>query len=145
MKTKTTQFQKKGSIVSRLLMVFILASLSFNSLQAQTTKGTAINNEQQGRIIKGVISNEEGPLESASVILKGTSIGTTTDKNGAFTFPQPLKTDDVLLISYLGFETQEFKIKANSDSIRLQLSEDLVEFVGALNTDTPYKSKRSKD
>lgn len=117
-----------------LFMVLMLGSLEFNSLYAQ-----------QERTIRGVITNSEGPLESASIILKGTQVGTTTNAKGEFTFPKPLKTGDVLLITYLGFEPQNVTIKDNTTVLRLQLTEDLVEFIGALNTDTPYKSKRPKD
>lgn len=145
MKTQTTHPQKRTFRTLGMLMTFMLASLAFNPMQAQTKKINSSDVAQQGRIIKGVITNEDGPLESASIILKGTNIGTTTDANGEFTFPKPLNTGDVLLVTYLGFEPQELKIKNNSDVIKLQLTEDLVEFIGALNTDTPYKSKRSND
>ncbi|HLT33087.1 MAG TPA: carboxypeptidase-like regulatory domain-containing protein [Aquaticitalea sp.] len=134
MKTQVTRTENKTIFKFGLATIFLLAFIVVNPVFAQ-----------QGRTIKGVITNSDGPLESASVVLKGTKIGTSTNAKGEFTFPQPLNTGDVLQISYLGFEPQNVTIKANTDVLRLELTEDLVEFVGALNSNKPYKSKRSKE
>ena len=93
--TNTKYIMKTPFTLSKtfgLIMTLMLVTFAFNDVNAQTTT--------QEKTIKGVISNETGPLESASIILKGTKTGTTTDSKGEFTFPKPLKTDDVLLISY---------------------------------------------
>lgn len=141
-----TQFTKNRTLNSLSVFVtLIFASLAFAPAYAQTKTVSSTEIAQNERTIKGVISDADGPLESASVILKGTNTGTTTNSKGEFTFPKPLNTGDVLLISYLGFETQEAVIKENTTFLRLTLTSDVVEFVGALNTDKPYKSKRSKD
>ena len=134
MKTQVKLTQKRTIGKIGFLTIFLMAFMTFNPLFAQ-----------QGRTIKGVITNSEGPLESASIVLKGTKTGTSTNANGEFTFPQALKTGDVLLITYLGFEPQQVTIKDNVDFLRLQMTEELIEFVGALNSDKPYKSKRNKE
>ena len=138
MKTQLTFTPKKALRTFTYATILLIVAMAFNPIYGQTQKETA-----KERTIKGVISNDDGPLESASIILKGTKIGVVSNNKGEFTFPQLLKTGDVLLISYLGYETVEIKIKDNTSFIRLMLSEDLIEFVGALNTDKPYKSKRS--
>ncbi len=143
MKTQLTFTQKKTFSVLGLFIALMFVSSSLTPVHAQTDKVTSAENRQNERTIKGIINSENGPLESASIILKGTEIGTTTNDKGEFTFPKPLKTGDILLVSYLGYETQEVKIKDNTTFLRLVLTEDLLEFVGALNTDKPYKSKRS--
>src|SRR5690606_20815122 len=127
MKTPFTLSKTLGFIMTLMLVTF-----TFNTVNAQE------------KTIKGVISNEPGPLESASINLKGTKTDTTSDRKGEFTFPKALETDDVLLISFLGYETLEVKIKDDSTFLRLVLTEDLVEFAGALATDKPYKTKRKK-
>lgn len=144
MKTQVTITRKRISNIG-FLMTLLLIFMIGNSVVAQTSKTAASEVAQEGKIIKGIITDEKGPLESASIVLKGTSVGTTTDAKGEFTFPKLLKTGDILLITYLGYGTQESKIKDATTFLRLQLSEDLIEFTGALNTDTPYKSKRSKE
>ena len=123
--------------------IFMIATFMFNPLYGQSTQASSSQISQNERTVKGVITNDEGPVESASITLKGSKVGTVSNIKGEFTFPKPLKTGDVLLISYLGYETIEIKIKDDTTFINQMLSEDLIEFVGALNTNKPYKSKRS--
>lgn len=143
MKTQIKSSRNRTLNSLGLLITLTIASLTFSPANAQSKRTASTEIAQNERNIKGIISDENGPLESASVVLKGTNTGTTTNSKGEFTFPTPLNTGDVLLISYLGFETQEAKIKESTTFLRLTLTTDLIEFVGALNTDTPYKSKRS--
>ena len=63
---------------------------------------------------------------------------------GEFTFPQKLKTGDVLVFSYLGFVKKRIKINANSSFINVVLKEDENQMLGALNSNKRYTSKRSK-
>jgi len=121
--------------------IMMLTLLAFNPLYGQT-KTTATEIASNERTIKGLISNEDGPLEGVNVILKGTRDGTVTNAKGEFTFPTKLKTGDVLVFSYLGYENQEVKIKANTNSIKIVLTDDLIEMIGALDSAKPYKSKR---
>ena len=134
MKALSFILSKKASGLG-LVIAFLFAVLAFNPMQAQ---------EQAQKTIKGVISNDTGPLESVSIILKDTKVGTVTNENGEFTFPKPLSVGDILVISYIGYKNLEYKIKENTSFVEIVLSEELVEFVGALNSDKPYKSKRSK-
>jgi len=64
-------------------------------------------------LIKGTISGSDGaPLPGASIIIKGTTKGAQTDQNGAFTInAQP---GDVLVVSYVGYETREITVGNNS-------------------------------
>ena len=63
------------------------------------------------------------PLISASVIIKGTGIGTVTDFNGEFS----LKTDRpfpiTLVFSYIGYSTFE-QVITNSEKVKVKLSDD---------------------
>lgn len=138
MRTKLTQVPKKVRSVLTLFAFLTIVSTSFNAIYAQVET-------QSTKIIKGVVSDQSGPLEGVNVIQKGTNYGTVTNSKGEFTFPQPLKTDDVLLFSFIGFETVAVKIKDNTTVIKLTLNEDLVEFIGEVNTNALYKSKRSKN
>lgn len=124
------------------LSVMLLCLFAFNPSYAQTETKLLAKTTTNERTIKGLVSNEDGPLPGANIILKGTKVGTVTNEDGKFTFPKKLKTGDILIFSYLGFETQEVAIKDNTTFIKLTLSPDLVEMMGALDTDKPYKSKR---
>ncbi|MEO1253258.1 MAG: TonB family protein [Bacteroidota bacterium] len=59
--------------------------------------------------ITGHVTDDAGePLPGLNVILKGTTIGVTTDFDGNYVLP---KTEDMILVySYIGFETQEIEV-----------------------------------
>ncbi|WP_158286664.1 SusC/RagA family TonB-linked outer membrane protein [Chitinophaga sp. S165] len=59
-------------------------------------------------LVKGIVTDTTGePLVGASVKIKGTLNGTTT--NGVGRFQIDAKPDDVLIISYMGYESREVK------------------------------------
>ena len=63
----------------------------------------------QGKTIKGIVLDESGePLPGASVIVKGTNKGVTTDFDGNFTLD--LSNTAILLVSYIGYATQEIRV-----------------------------------
>lgn len=65
--------------------------------------------------IQGTVTNSSGePLPGASVRLKGTNAGTTTDATGKFSLNIP-GNSGVLVISFVGFVTQEIKINGKTD------------------------------
>ncbi len=65
--------------------------------------------------IKGKVLDENGmALNGATVVLKNSSVGKVTDKNGSFLFDGLTKTSYSLTVSYVGFETKT--INANVDS-----------------------------
>ncbi len=72
--------------------------------------------------ITGTVSDNNGPLPGANVIVKGTSNGTTTDFDGNFTLNE-VDSDAVLTVSFLGYITQDVKI-ANQSTINIVLIED---------------------
>lgn len=137
--TPTASFKTFGFIG-----ILMLTLLAFNPAfgQTDTTTAEVTSNE---RIIKGIISNDEGPLKDVNVVQEGTRNGTVTNDKGEFTFPVKLKTNDVLLVSYLGYETQKITIKEDTTYLTIVLTEDLVEMIGALDSGKPYKSKRKKN
>jgi TonB-linked SusC/RagA family outer membrane protein len=68
--------------------------------------------------VSGKIIDEKGlPVPGVSVIIKGTKTGTVTDNNGAFTLNVAPGT--ILVISAVGFETQEIPAKDGAMSIAL--------------------------
>jgi len=63
-----------------------------------------------------------GPLPSASVLVQGTSRGVLTDDQGEFTIQA--SGEDVLLISYIGYESQQVPVN-NRDFINVEMSESV--------------------
>ena len=81
-----------------LLLCFMLSCGFLHTLQAQSVEVT------------GTVTNKAGePLRGASVIIRGTNTGTTTDASGNYKITLPRK-GDVLVISYTGLTTQELTI-----------------------------------
>lgn len=97
--------------------------------------------------VRGTVLDETDlPLPGVNVILKGTSIGTTTDYDGKFEFPQKLEANDVLVFSYIGYDTKEFKVAASqNDTIDIIIVFDAtdIELMGDVVVGGAYKSKRN--
>ncbi|WP_346882225.1 carboxypeptidase-like regulatory domain-containing protein [uncultured Algibacter sp.] len=131
--------------------------MSLHSIQAQSTepkieiiqKKNNIENSNikkdvvQSSLITGVISDESGPLPGVNIVLKDTGIGTATNFDGEFSFPKALKVGDVLVCSYLGFETQNIVISENHKHLNIIMSNDTFELMGEVEINQVYKSKRS--
>ena len=77
----------------------------------------------QGEIvITGTVTDNNGDnLPGASVQVKGTTIGTVTDGNGAFRLSVPSE-ESTLVFSFFGFATQEIAV-GNQRTITVNLSE----------------------
>ncbi|SDY02799.1 iron complex outermembrane recepter protein [Lutibacter oricola] len=60
-------------------------------------------------------------LPGVDILIKGTTIGTSTDFDGNYIL-ENVKTGDILVVSYMGFKTQELTV--NSTTINVQLVED---------------------
>lgn len=73
--------------------------------------------------ITGTVTDgaSSGPLPGVNVLIKGTTTGTNTDFDGKYTITA--NTGDVLVFSYVGFETQEITVGSNT-TIDITLTED---------------------
>jgi iron complex outermembrane receptor protein len=69
--------------------------------------------------ISGVVTSEDGPLPGATVQIKGTNTGTSTDFDGKYTIAA--NNGDVLVFSFVGFSSQEVTV-AGQDQITVTLS-----------------------
>jgi len=93
-------------IIFSLLLVFTL--LSGSVMYAQTVKGT--------------VSDATGPLPQANVVVKGTTISTTTDFDGNYTITN-VGTNAVLVFSYVGYVTKEETVTGDT-TLNVVLAED---------------------
>jgi TonB-dependent SusC/RagA subfamily outer membrane receptor len=71
--------------------------------------------------VSGVVTSEDGPLPGATVQVKGTSIGVSTDFDGNFTIQAD--ATDVLMVSFVGFSSQEIAV-GDQDQITVTLIAD---------------------
>ena len=77
----------------------------------------------QGITISGTVTDKGDPLPGASVVVKGSAIGTATDINGRYQLTVP-NENAVLEYSFVGYVTQEFTV-GNQRTINVALAEDL--------------------
>ncbi|MCX2475902.1 SusC/RagA family TonB-linked outer membrane protein [Pedobacter sp. MC2016-05] len=85
---------------------------------------TGLSSMAQVKTVTGKItsSDDSGPLPGASVKIKGSTTGTSTDSNGSFTIQVP-SSSAVLVISLIGYKTQEVTV-GNRTTIALALASD---------------------
>ena len=83
----------------------------------------------QEKTISGTVSDESGlPLPGATVIIEGTSTGTSTDFDGMYTIKA--NSGDVLQFSYVGYATQSKTVGSSSTiDVTMQLDSSLEEVV----------------
>src|SRR6056297_2739773 len=78
------------------MVVFLLTVLQIWA-QPETIRGT-------------VTDNEGGPVPGANLYIKGTISGTTSDMEGNFYFAHPVSPSDTLVVSFIGYQSQEIHI-----------------------------------
>ena len=89
------------------LIVMLLTAYNASAQQTNNIKGT-------------VTSKDTAPLPGANIIVKGTTTTATTGFDGEFTISA--KPNDVLLISYIGFDTEEVTV-VNNNPLNVILTE----------------------
>ncbi|WP_167516946.1 SusC/RagA family TonB-linked outer membrane protein [Hydrotalea flava] len=87
----------------KLLLLLVCALLTIGQLWAQS------------RTIKGTILDENGkPIERASIMVRGTRIGTSTEADGTYTLNVP-QNAKYLIISALNFGRKEISIEGKTE------------------------------
>jgi TonB-linked SusC/RagA family outer membrane protein len=75
---------------------------------------TGLTGYAQSRLLTGTVTSaEEGPLPGVNVVLKGTTIGTTTDAKGKYSLSIP-NNEAIVTFSSIGFTIVEEKIGSRS-------------------------------
>ena len=101
---------KKG-LISKLMFLFIF--LCGAGIYAQT--------------INGVVNGEDGALPGATVQIKGTDTGVTTDFDGNFSINA--SQNDTLVISFIGYSSQEVTVTDQNDLTILLTSNSILDEV----------------
>ena len=94
----------------RTAVLFILFAGLFQSLSAQVT-------------IKGVIrDNKNNPIAGASISIKDSYDGATSDSTGKYSFKTTEKGSQLLVISNIGYKTVEQSIKVEGSLLTIDIS-----------------------
>ena len=65
---------------------------------------------REGDQLKGKIEDEEGnPLAGANILVKGTTAGTVSDRDGTFTIKHELLPENGLVVSFVGFQPLSYQ------------------------------------
>ena len=87
---------------------------------------------QKKRTIKGAVSDSKGEtLPGATILLKGTSLGVVTDMDGKFKIEIADQDSIILVVSFVGMQTQEIHVKQapkdDDKEIVIRLKPDVTE------------------
>ncbi len=95
-----------------ILMMFLFGASNF--ITAQEVSGTVLDDTSQ-------------PLPGVSVIVKNTTVGTTSDFNGRYSINA--NDGDILVYSYVGFDTQEIVVTSNTINVTMKSGVALDEII----------------
>ncbi|RPD93360.1 TonB-dependent receptor [Aureibaculum marinum] len=116
--------------LKKVLLTVLTFTLSFtqvialdihsgNNYEGEIEEGTFLKQQIQ---ISGVVSDADGPLPGATVMVKGTTKGTTTDFDGNYSLEVDSE-EAVLIFSFVGYKTQEIVV-GNQTTLNVTLISD---------------------
>ena len=103
------------------LLMSALALLGLGYSSNANAAGSPQEIQQASKKITGTVVDAQGPVIGASVVEKGTTNGTVTDFDGNFSLS--VKTGATIVISFIGYETQEIKV-GTQDSYQITMKDD---------------------
>lgn len=84
--------------------------------ESQDQETSALSSGED-HIVNGIVlDSEQMPMIGASVLIKGTTTGTLTNEEGKFSLSE-LKAGDILIVSYVGFASQEYEVPAKAPAV----------------------------
>jgi TonB-dependent starch-binding outer membrane protein SusC len=97
----------------------------------------------QNRVISGKVTDEKGsPIPNASVVVKGTATGTTTDANGNFQLTIPTSNARAIIVSAVGMTPQELALNNRETfDVMLRINERDMQEVVVVG----YQQRRKRD
>lgn len=98
-------------LLTCLTLFFLLSASAF----AQTVSGRVTT------------AADGSPLPGVSILVKGTTNGTTTDSDGRFSLNVPDAATSILTLSFIGFKAQEVQVN-NRTAINVTMEEDVTTF-----------------
>ena len=146
---KIVDVNRKVSIDVRNEDMFVILSRLFKESNVRykvidkdviLTTIDVVGSDQVGKKVSGKVTDHLGdPVIGVNVVEKGTTNGTTTDVNGAYSLM--LTSDNaVLQFSYIGYTTREIAVEGKSDvSVSLQEDSQALEEVVVVGYGTTKK------
>ncbi len=99
-----------------IILTLLLLAFSASALLAQALE-----------IAGKVTENQTGEaLPGANVAVKGTNLGTATDRDGKFHMRLPNFTRATLVVSFIGYKTVEVTVEASTNDLTIAMEEDVL-------------------
>ena len=95
---------------------------------------------QQRTVTGRVVDDSNAALPGASVVVKGTTIGTATDLNGNFTLQVPSDAT-TLVITFVGMDTKEVPVTEGPINVTMTMSAEEVDAVVVIGYGTIRRSE----
>ena len=93
--------------ITLCLFIFLLPSISL---------------AQSPHVIRGTVADENGaPFPFVNIFLTNSRTGTITNSAGAFSLNLPGGNEDVMSVSFMGYETQTFNVNRNTGQLNIRL------------------------
>lgn len=118
MKLLTEQHKKRTRGFSKSLFCFSLAVFLLSAVFQHTAMAQA---SAAKKTVTGRVTNEKGePVQGASVMLKGSTTGVTTNAKGDYSIS--VANNSVLVISHIEYGSKEIKVGSGSSVYNVQMS-----------------------
>ncbi len=98
-------------ILTLLFSLFSIAALFGQALEISGTVTEALTGD---------------PLPGANIAVKGTNLGTASDREGNFNLTLPNANQATLVVSFIGFFTQEVTVNQSTGSLNISMDEDVL-------------------
>lgn len=108
---------RKSESLRRILYCFAAALVLWITAPEASAQSAAADTTVEGE----VVDDTGEPLIGASVLVKGTTTGTSTDFDGKFSIKAPIGKE--LVIRYVGYQPQE--VKVTGEYLKVTLREDM--------------------
>ncbi len=95
----------------KLLVLFY--ALAIWNVHAGTLAVEKVTSPPQSAISGTIFDDVGAPLPGASIVVKGTTLGTTSDFDGNFEIDLP-EDQNTLIVSYIGYKTQEIDVSGQT-------------------------------
>ncbi|MEQ8525336.1 TonB-dependent receptor [Gracilimonas sp.] len=114
--------KKVSTLILTCVTALLLMLPQFSNAQSAATISGTITDQKTGDLLPG-----------ASILVEGTSIGTSTNADGKYTLNSVPAGNQTLRISYLGFETleEEVSVEAGQNlTLNIELTDNFIEMDG---------------
>lgn len=114
---------RKGSLQNEVAFLRLFLFLAFTLTVLSARAGIAVPGAE--KIVGGTVTSadDNGPLPGVNVLVKGTTLGTTTDAEGKYSITVP-DENSILVFSFIGYIPQEVSV-GNQTTIDVSLAADI--------------------